>query len=463
VGRFKWCFLIFLDTLIDFYREMMFKNFVMTFSTSIGIMAMNIIGGILTARLLGPVGKGELTAVMIWPGVLAAVGSLGLAEAIVYFASRETESRINAIVPIGVIAAAIQTIILFLIGLWLLPLLMQNYDSYLVDIARIYLLFIPLNLLILYGVAIFQGRLLMGLYNSVRFLVSGSYVIGVLTLAFARMVSIRNCVIILLSANFIVLLFVIFWFVRLGWTKWTLEKPLLRQVTSYGLRAHIGNISLLLNLRLDQMIMSVILAPRLLGLYAVAVTISSGVNLVSSAVSSISFPILSSAQEYNRTSTIGRFLRFNIWLSGSIAVAMVLLMSWLIYVLFGLDYVPAISTAQVLVVAAVISGLNSVLGSVFKGLGKPLVSSYGEVISLVVTGISLAILLPKLQIMGAALASLMAYLADFVFMYGYLWRKQSVTPRMILIPQVGDFLTFKMLITKYGRNRKDALKGKSDL
>src|SRR6266508_5481689 len=51
---------------------------------SLAVQALNVMTGVLLARALGPAGRGELTAVMLWPTLLAAVGSLGMAEAVTY-------------------------------------------------------------------------------------------------------------------------------------------------------------------------------------------------------------------------------------------------------------------------------------------------------------------------------------------------------------------------------------------
>ena len=148
----------------------MLKNIVVTFGTSIAILCVNIATGILTARLLGPAGKGELTAVMIWPNVLAVLGSLGLVELVVYFTGREG----NDVPPIwtgAIFAGIFQSIVLIPIGLILLPLLLHQYNSVIIATGLLFLLFIPLNLLTLYQNSIFQGRLQMRTFNLVRFLV----------------------------------------------------------------------------------------------------------------------------------------------------------------------------------------------------------------------------------------------------------------------------------------------------
>jgi hypothetical protein len=48
-----------------------------TFSTSLAIQACGAGTGILTARLLGPVARGELATVILWPVILSNLGLMG--------------------------------------------------------------------------------------------------------------------------------------------------------------------------------------------------------------------------------------------------------------------------------------------------------------------------------------------------------------------------------------------------
>ena len=48
------------------------------------ILGMGVVTGILAARMLGPAGRGELAAIVIWPTSIAALISLGVNQAIAY-------------------------------------------------------------------------------------------------------------------------------------------------------------------------------------------------------------------------------------------------------------------------------------------------------------------------------------------------------------------------------------------
>ena len=89
----------------------MLKNLSFTFATSIAILVANIVTGVLTARWLGPTGKGELTAIILWPTVLAGAGSLGLVEAIVYLSGKDDGERVRTIWTNSIIAAILVSVL----------------------------------------------------------------------------------------------------------------------------------------------------------------------------------------------------------------------------------------------------------------------------------------------------------------------------------------------------------------
>jgi O-antigen/teichoic acid export membrane protein len=61
-------------------------------------------------------------------------------------------------------------------------------------------------------------------------------------------------------------------------------------------------------------------------------------------------------------------------------------------------------------------GMNNILSTAFLGIGRPDVASKGELVGLVVTVAALSALLPRYGVLGAALASLLAYSSTHVYL-----------------------------------------------
>ena len=55
-----------------------------SFATTLYIQVVNVATGLLAARLLLAEGRGELAALMLWPGLVAELGCLALSDAMLY-------------------------------------------------------------------------------------------------------------------------------------------------------------------------------------------------------------------------------------------------------------------------------------------------------------------------------------------------------------------------------------------
>src|SRR5438094_10619069 len=55
------------------------------FITSVLLLVINLGTGIVTARVLGPHGRGELAAITVWPQAITYIATLGIPGAVVYF------------------------------------------------------------------------------------------------------------------------------------------------------------------------------------------------------------------------------------------------------------------------------------------------------------------------------------------------------------------------------------------
>jgi O-antigen/teichoic acid export membrane protein len=104
-----------------------------------------------------------------------------------------------------------------------------------------------------------------------------------------------------------------------------------------------------------------------------------------------------------------RWHRRMLWATALGAIAIGLLGVIIVPFAFGSAFQDAVPLLSVLMPAAVILGMTDILSTAFQGVGRPDITSKGEVIGLVVTVAALSALLPRYGVLGAAWASLLAY------------------------------------------------------
>ena len=56
--------------------------FIFTIGAEFLLLVLGVVTGTILARVLGPVGRGELAAITLWPGILLTLGGLGIPHTI---------------------------------------------------------------------------------------------------------------------------------------------------------------------------------------------------------------------------------------------------------------------------------------------------------------------------------------------------------------------------------------------
>jgi len=380
-----------------------------TLGCNIFILVLNMGTSFMLARALGPSGRGEVAAAMLWPPLFAYLFALGITSSVVFFAaSSGSQSRLLASASV---LALIQGLAGAAVGFFLLPLLLASQHANVVDAGRVYLLVVPISLVTLCAVGVLQGSLRILAFNVVRLILPAGYLAGALLLVFLHVATPLTIVLlhVLLSIATLIACFLALRAV-LRQADFRPSLVYVKRVVRYGIKVQLGDTSQIANLRLDQILMAAWLRPRELGLYVVAVSASNLLSLVSTAVRMVSVPSIAQLEEHGaRVSLVGKTFReyWIVSLFGTLVLAFFL--PYAIPVFFGAPFSPAVAPAEVLLVASFALGAKDVLSGAAQGLGDPWLGSRAELGSLPVTVVLLLVLIPRDGIMGAAISSLAAY------------------------------------------------------
>lgn len=401
------------------------------------VQVINVVTGVMIARGLGPAGRGQLAAALLWPTALIAIGSLGVIEAVPYFTSRWPE-KATEIASTGMLLAALESAAVMAGGYFLMPLVLGHYGSEVVYDGRLYLLSAPLTLLTLVGAEVLRGRLAISAYNLVRVFVVFWTLIGLLPLLAAHRFTVPSILAVYLSANLLTLTLTLVLLYGYGVRGFRARPRLVSGMLGYGVKSHAGNISRLANLRTDQTLISLFFAPVSLGLYSVAVTVNSPVNLIGISIGLVALPAISRCQSpADMKMYFGRFVQIVLALSGLAVLGLALVAPMLITLFFGPAFAPASWPARLLLLGGLFMSVNHVLAASLNAFNKPLVPSLALMLATGVTIIALAGLLPRLGIVGAAAASVLSSSTATACMSWYAIRRLRV-PLRHLLPNGSD-------------------------
>lgn len=400
-----------------------------TLIVNCGINALGLINSILLSHWLGPVGRGEIAAAMLWPGLLIYLSSMGLIVSSMYFSSvPDAKPRVvlNNAILMGLLLSGIALPLAFLA----LPILLKSQSAYVISASRAYLIVIPLSLITQFGMGVLQGRLRLVELNWLRVIIPTGYLAGTIVLMAMGRLTLIHILVLHVGLSVAALVSTLAVLIRAGIRPGVqTDAGLAKQMLSYGAKVHVGQVSGLANVNLDQVLMAAWLPPAYLGLYVVAVSSAGLSQMLSQAVQTVTMPgIAREASDTERGTILQSVFRRYWLLSLGIMLAMAVTLPLLIPIIFGRAFSPAIWPAEVLLLASCFKGAEQVLGGGAGASGNPWLGSKASLVALVVTVGLLYALLRRIGIMGAAIATAAAYLAELtVVIYG-LRRTHSISP-----------------------------------
>lgn len=150
------------------------RHILTSFLSSGAVQIANVITGIVAARFLLPEGRGELAFLLLWPVLIADVGTLSINTAVSYYTA---QSRFS---PKRVFAGALFTLsvlslLLMAVFVLLMPLLFAGRGPELVMVGWVLLVFIPVHLYSSCLFSQFQGAHDFTVYNALRLVLAYSY------------------------------------------------------------------------------------------------------------------------------------------------------------------------------------------------------------------------------------------------------------------------------------------------
>lgn len=409
-----------------------------TFLASVLIHLINVATGVLAARLLGPVGRGELAAVFLWPSLLAGIGILGLHEAVAYAGAARSlmEKRIfGSSMVLGVLLA----VPLVVIGIAAFPIIYDDFRPEVLDVALLYLAFVPLNLLTLFPTSLLQGTMQLKSWNFLRVQVHAVYLVGMLLLWLTDAISVRNMAIAMLAANFINLVVGYGLCAKRNWLSFRPDLEAMRTLLRYGVKVHLGLMGRLANLWLDQAFIALLLTAADLGHYVVAATVARGIGMVATPVELVAFPkIAAEPRAEVKAQLFCRYMKLNFLLVLPAGIALAILTPWILSFIFGPAFLPSAPVAYVLILANVILTGTLMLSAALKAYDRAMLIAKVEGFDVLVTVIALSVLVPTRGIEGAAYAMLIVNVFTFVLLAVWVRRDLDISFARLFRPTRQD-------------------------
>jgi antigen flippase len=396
------------------------------------VQLLGIVTGVALARGLGAHDRGVLAAAFIWPTLLAGIGSLGMADSTTFVAAREPDTA-RALAGTSLAIGAAQSVALVALGAAFVPLLAVAGVAE--GSAFLALAIVPLYLLTLYLM-----NLLNGLQRTTAFQVLRATVLFVaaallVALALTGTLTVATAVGAQLAAHGITGAIALALVLRRTGGRLAFDRRVARRLLSFGARSHLNTVSGILNERLDQLLISLLMSPVALGLYVIAVTLTTLTTSVAGSFALVALPSVAGLPPgAERTAAARRCIALAAVGSAAVTVPLLVLAPRLIDLFFGHSFAGAVDVCRVLLVAAVLLGTSRSVAAVLTALGRPLDAGVPELAGALLTIPALAILLPRMGLMGAGVASLAAYALTLACVLRRASRALDVPVAALLLP-----------------------------
>ena len=407
-----------LGLLREAWRDPSRRNLALTVGAGMVIQLMLVITGPFLARLLGPAGRGDLAALMLWPVILVQLGSLGVPAALTYYLSSgapwsETIRRGLRFVAWQVVGlTAIQVLIVFTV--------FSDRGPEVHDAALLTIVAVPGLLAQVYGLAMLQARSELTYFNLLRVLPMSLYAVAVIVLF-------------LTSAGLVAV--VVSWVAAMSMTgaltlayavrrvrasrppEQRTEAPAARTLLAFGVRGILSANSATDIVRPDQIALVLFLPSRALGIYVVGLAFTNLPYFFAKSIGLVAFPAVAREPDAGAARRVAwRYLWIIIGLAGTIVALLLLTVSTLIPLFFGDEFRDSVDVAYILLGGAFFTAVRRVLAESMRGRGQPGAGTTAEIGAIVWLLAALAILVPTVGLIGVAVALASSQVASLLLL-----------------------------------------------
>jgi len=212
----------------------------------------------------------------------------------------------------------------------------------------------------------------------------------------------------------------------------------LRPALAYGVRTQAANVLAYSSARLDLLFVYALASQREAGIYSVALTLGTITGFVAIGLSFASFPRMAGMTDHQALDLTAEMTRITALVGVALALLIAAVLSTLVKVLLGGDYRDVLAPAVVLLVANVLWGGQWLLSRALASRGEPRLLMRSFLLNLATMAAADAALIPLAGAMGAAFGTLLATTAGLLLCLKT-YRDRGV-PVSAFVPRRGDVL-----------------------
>jgi O-antigen/teichoic acid export membrane protein len=405
---------------------------------------LNMVGaaglGILTARLLGPAGKGLYALPAVESG-LVVTAFAGLNSAFSYFMLNRKPGRrilIPAFITAGIYVVAGE--------IALIPIALLSGHAWTLLPA---MLFLPasaaINLAMGYAVGVKRVRYFSSINVAVTLVQIVLMAAGLFFVAREPRVAIAAWLI----SNILVAIAGV---AAVLWHSRRLEgaDPVsTREFVRFGIKVGFVNLVSLLNYRADLYIVALMATTAQLGMYTVAIAAAESLLVPTQVAALVTSPHIGSLDRDAAGRLAARCVRNNLLVALAVCGLLFVVADPIVHLLYGAAFLPVVPALRILLLGVFALSLGSPMSTYFTlKLGRPEVPLRLAGLSAVICIAVAIVLLPQLGIVGAAIGSTVAYVAGQAAAFWYFARTTRLSFASMVVPTRDDLALYRGFLSR---------------
>lgn len=360
------------------------RAYAQTFAATAAIRFLGALSGVLAARMLLPVGRGELAVIVFMPIMLLSLGEFELSRSVIVESGKQAELSPRLVSTAFWVAAILGVVEMAVLALGLQFFLPAD-KLYLLGPARWFALYLPASYITAALIGIDQGRGRFGCFSFFQVLPGLAYVALIVSVPWRSHRATPQAFALMMLAGMLLTTFV-----RaatdgrsiLGTRPdWSLASALLRRGFSFYLPALAG----LALLRADMFLLVRMAPAASIGMYAVAQAIAMGqVGAINPFIQVGFAAVAQQTDEESALAILAHHFRLAQLAAVVMALAAAAITPWGIRVFFGQQFLPATIAAYYLIAAAALWGVGETLEQGLRAANHPRLGMIASFIGLTI-------------------------------------------------------------------------------
>ena len=253
------------------------------------IQAAYVGSGVVTARALGPSGRGSLAAIIMWPQFLSYLVTLGIPISCVYQIRKNPQNG-GSVTAAAISLSIVMGFLAAFAGFFIIPHPMRTYPPEVIMFARWTVLITPLALLGLTLSSLAQSAGAFRRFNVIRV---AQPVLVLLVLLIAWLTHVLNpysAALCYLLAGLPILVWNLIWVWKHFQPNFAGGVQPVRELVSYGIRVWGADLLGTAANQVDRVLVVSMLSPHEMGLYVVSQSVAGLMNVLPSAMNTVLMP-----------------------------------------------------------------------------------------------------------------------------------------------------------------------------